>query len=322
MKSSRQPLFSHEVRVGLAVFVGVLIIVVAIMTVGGQQGFLADRYHLRLLMTRVEGLQTGAPVRLAGVHVGTVTSVKFSPDVRENRIIVELEIDAKVKNRIRKDSIAHIGTLGLLGDKYVGITLGSPDQPRLEDGDFLQAAEPLDVEKLIDEGVAAFNLLKRSLSTVDEIVTKINTGKGTLGLLLNDPSMYVDVKALVRISSSILAYIRSGEGTAARLFTDPQLYTRLTALLASGEALADSVRHGRGSAARLVQDPALYQELMTLTKNLNLIAGRLEKGQGSLGLVMNDDLLYRRLNTLTASLDSLVTDLKTNPSRYLKVELF
>ncbi|MBC7185559.1 MAG: MCE family protein [Calditrichaeota bacterium] len=322
MKSSKESLFSHEVRVGLAVLIGVLIIVVAIMTVGGQQGFLADRYRLRVLMTRVEGLQTGAPVRLAGVRVGTVTSVKFSPDLTENRIVIELEIDAKVKDRIRKDSIAHIGTLGLLGDKYVGITMGSLDQPRLEDGDYLLAAEPLDVEKLIDEGVAAFNLLKRSLSTVDDIVTKINTGKGTLGLLVNDPSMYVDVKALVRVSSAILTYIRSGEGTAARLLADPQLYTRITAFLASGEALVDSVRHGKGTAARFVQDPALYQELMTLARNLNAIAGRLEKGEGSLGLMMNNDLLYRRLNTLAASLDSLVTDLKLNPRRYLKVEIF
>ncbi len=322
MKSRREPLFSHEVRVGLTVFIGVLIIVVAIMMVGGQQGFLADRYRLRVMMTRVEGLQTGAPVRLAGVRVGTVTSVKFSPDITENRIIIELEIDTKVKDRIRKDSIAHIGTLGLLGDKYVGITMGSLDQPRLEEGEFLQAAEPLDVEKLIDEGVAAFNLLKRSLSTVDDIVTKINTGKGTLGLLVNDPSMYVDVKTLVGISSTILAYIRSGEGTAARLFTDAQLYTRLTALLASGEALVDSLRAGQGTAARFVQDPTLYQELATLTKNVNLIAARLEKGEGSLGQMMNSDLLYRRLNMLTATLDSLVADLKANPSRYLKIQIF
>jgi len=314
--------FTHEVRVGLALLAGVLVVVLAIFSIGEQQGLLAQRYHLFTLMSRVEGLQTGAPVRLAGLRVGAVTSVNFSSDVNDQKIEIEMEIDKDIKPRIRKDSIAHIGTLGLLGDKYIGITLGTIEQPMLEEGDFLQSSDPVNVEKLIDEGVMVFDKLKGTVNTVDEIATKINTGQGTLGKMVNDPNMYFDIDKLFVITSKLVEKIENGEGTMSRLFTDPKLYDNLNFLLTSTKAFVDSLQHGKGTAAKLLTDPKLYDDANTLVQRLTKIMEKLESGQGSLGQMVNDKQLYERLTRLTASMDSLIKDIKLNPKRYLKVEIF
>ena len=318
----KKQFFSHEVRVGLAVFIGCAIVVAAILSIGERQGLLLKRYHLYAHMSRVEGLQAGAPVRLAGVRVGSVTSVKFSPSADESKIVVELEVDESVKERIRKDSIAHIGTLGLLGDKYVGISMGSLDQPVLKEGDLIQASDPLDVEKLIEEGAEVFDRLKSSVRTLDEIATKINTGQGTVGKLINDPNIYFDLSKLFQVTNSLADKIESGEGTMARLFEDPKLYDYMTDLISSTNALVDSLHKGRGSVARIMSDSTLYTDAAHTITRLNSVLQKLESNDGSLGLMMNDRRLYEQLNTLTMSLDSLVKDIKADPKRYLKIGIF
>ncbi len=317
-----KPFFSHEVRVGLALFAGVLIVVLTIMSIGEQRGILAQRYHLFTLMSRVEGLQTGAPVRLAGLRVGSVTSVEFSSDISDQKLEIELEIDKEVQPRIRKDSKAIIGTLGLLGDKYIAVTLGSLDQPVLKDGDFLQSEDPLDLGKLMDEGASVFNRLKRTINTVDEIVTKINTGEGSLGKMVNSPDAYFELEQLFSALLGLLEKIDSGQGTVARLFNDPKLYDNFNELLVSSNAVIDSIEHGSGTTSKLITDPGLYEDATRLVERLTMLTEKLESGQGSLGQMVNDRQLYDRFNAVTVRLDSLIKDIKLHPNKYLKIEIF
>ncbi len=326
----------YEVRVGFLIVVALLTLTVTIVFLGRQRGFLRPRYHLRTLMERVNGLQEGAPVRLAGVDVGTVTQVEFSRDLDNPRIEVTIEIDYTAKKYIRKDSRAHIGTLGLLGDKFIGITMGSPDQPELEDWDYIQSTSPVDVEKLIDEGVEVFNTLRKSSQkfhdltmTANRIAVKINQGQGTLGMLLNDPRMYFDLESLVTMVASLTSDVQSGTGTAALLLRDPQLYWNLNNLLRSTTLLADSLRAGSGTTGRLVQDPTLFENAAqflatvdSLSRSLNRLVKQLQSEQGTLARLSRDDSLYIRLVKVISSLDSLATDLRKNPKRYINVRIF
>ena len=113
----------HEIKVGALILIGLAVTIFAILSVTQQRGLFQDRYQLKIHMSRVNGLQTGAPVRLAGVRVGSVVKVEFTKNTLDPIIEVVIEVEKKVQQRIRKDSEAHIGTLGLLGDKFIGITM-------------------------------------------------------------------------------------------------------------------------------------------------------------------------------------------------------
>ncbi len=312
----------HEIKVGLAILIGLAILVFAILYVGEHQGILQERYKLRVLMSRVNGLQTGAPVRLAGVDVGSVVKVDFSKDIADQKIEVILEIDQRVQARIREDSEAHIGTLGLLGDKFVGITMGSLDKPVLEDGDLLKSADPIDVEKLIAEGVMVFDVVRQTTSTINEISKKINEGKGTLGLLVNDPRMYLDIEKLLFLTESLTQKIDQGQGTLAKLFQDTTLYRNINGLLTTTTNLADSFGRGKGTMGRLIQDPWLFERMSESLLRINALAKKLEDGDGTLGKALNDKALYLDASHAVAELDSLLKDVRRNPQRYLKVEIF
>ncbi|MDZ7374525.1 MAG: MlaD family protein [candidate division KSB1 bacterium] len=320
---------AYEVRVGFLIFVALAVLVATVVYVGEQQGFMRARFHLRTLMSRVNGLQEGAPVRLAGVDVGTVTGVEFSPDLDNPKIVVTMEVNRAVKKYIRRDSRAHIGTLGLLGDKFVGITMGSPDQPEVQDWDYIESSDPMDVEKLLDEGVEVFNVLRQSAGkfrdvteTAYRIAYKIDTGQGTLGLLVNDPELYFDLRRLLVLVERMSREIESGEGTLALLFRDPSLYNSLTGLLASAQQLSDSIRTGKGTVGQLVSDRSLYHRADSLVAELSLLTRKLNDERGSLARLSRDDSLYEALVRTLAGLDSLVQDVRRNPKRYIRFSVF
>ena len=312
----------HEIKVGALILIGLAVTIFAILSVTQQRGLFQDRYQLKIHMSRVNGLQTGAPVRLAGVRVGSVVKVEFTKNTLDPIIEVVIEVEKKVQQRIRKDSEAHIGTLGLLGDKFIGITMGSYTEPVLQHGDLLKSSNPIDVEKLIDEGVGVVMSLKKATVVLNEIADKINTGKGTLGLLVNDPRMYLDIEKLLLITQKLTDQIESGEGTLSRLFKDPNLYDELVNVLASSDTLVKSISNGDGSLSKIVNDPKFYNELTQSIEKFNLIMQNLEKGEGTVGQALQDKQLYEELLRITTEMDSLIKDVRRNPQRYLKVEIF
>ncbi len=322
MKTRQEAEKKHEIKVGLTVVVGIAILIFAIFSVGNQQGILSDRYKLRVLMSRVNGLQTGAPVRLAGVRVGSVVAVDFARDVEDQKIEVTLEIDKKVQQRIRQDSEAHIGTLGLLGDKFVGITMGTLDKPMLKSGDLLNSSDPIDLEKLLDEGVNVVNSLKKTTVDINEISDKINKGKGTLGLLVNDPRIYFNLDKILKIMEILGNKVSKGEGTVSLLLEDSTFSANLAESLKNIQAISDSLKNGRGTAGKFINNPRIYNDLEETTVRLNRIIEKIEKGEGTLGETINNKDLYRDMIRITSELDSLVKDVRKNPQRYLKVEIF
>ncbi len=312
----------HEIKVGLTIFIGLAILVFSILYIGQNRGVLNKRYHLYCMMSRVNGLQAGAPVQLAGLRVGTVSKVDFSEKVSDQKIKVLLEIDQDVQQRIRQNSEAYIGTLGLLGDKYVGISLGTLDQPMLRDGDLLNSTDPMDIEELLEEGADVFDELKKTSMHLTEISDKINTGTGTLGLLINDPRMYYDIDRILLLLEEMSENLGRGEGAVSKLLTDPQLYNNLNTFLQSSIALVDTMQHGSGTLGRLVKDPQLFDQLLLSTQTLQQIILQVKEGEGTVGKTITDKALYDKFINTISRIDSLILDVRRNPQRYLKVEIF
>ena len=117
-----------QVRTGLFTLVVLVAAAVVVLFLTREGGLFTPTYALYADFDNIQGLTQNAPVHLAGNHVGRVRSIYFLGPGAERAIRVELEIDSGVRERIRSDSLAMIQTIGLLGDKYVALTLGSPDE--------------------------------------------------------------------------------------------------------------------------------------------------------------------------------------------------
>jgi phospholipid/cholesterol/gamma-HCH transport system substrate-binding protein len=273
-----------------------------ILYVGGGGGSpLAPKYEVKALMTDVNGLKPGAPVRVGGLEVGTVTGVDFAPE-GTGMVEVSMRLDRRVKARITTESRATLGSLGLLGEKAVDIT-GSPRGAAVEDGGYLPAAGEDPIKGLLTDASDSTAHLRRILSRMD-------AGGGLVGKALRDEELYermVDVS--VRLQGA-MKKLESESGPLGRLINDRDMSRRLSDTVRGMETVVSRVEAGSGAAGMLTRDEELGRDLKSLTARLNEVMGRLQKGEGTLGRMLLDDALYRKIDSVSTRLDGLLAHLE------------
>lgn len=318
----RQYITWAELKVGIMVVATSLILAAGIFFLGREGGLFMKRYPVRTYMERINGLQVGAPVWLAGVKVGTVTGISFPDDVTQTEIEVIMEIDENVRERIRADSRARIGTLGLLGDKFVSITQGTLERPIVPAGGIIQGDTPVDVEQLIANASGALEDLAVTIRHAQSITKKIDEGTGTFGRLVNDPATIDELSALTTEMRDAVRKMNEGSGTLGRLLNDPTLYTSLSSFVSTADSLAEGLEAGKGTIGRLMNDPALYDKLVVFSARMDSLIVDLRSGEGTAGRLITDPQLYEEMNRVSVSLKELLDDVKRNPKRYINVKIF
>ena len=172
-----------KVRLGLFVIGGLALFVLAIFIIGKQQNLFDPVFKLTTTFYDVGGLQVGNKVRFSGITVGTVDYISI---VNDSTVRVDMLIRKEIKQFIKSDSEVAIGTEGLIGDRLLIISQGSFDAPLARVGEQLGSVEPVETEAiLLSLKVTAGNaqIITQQLA---EIMTKINSGEGTLGRLIQD----------------------------------------------------------------------------------------------------------------------------------------
>lgn len=312
---------SREFRVGVVITLTALIFVIAVFAIGDQEGVWKQRYELRVKYTDIYGLQAGSTVRLAGLRVGTVKHVEFS-HAEPGNLIVVLKVDRDVQSLIRSDSKAIIGTLGLLGDKTVEISIGSPDQDMLADGSYIQAAKSASIEAIITEGSEAVENITLAARHTKEIIEKINNGTGSLGLFVNDPNVYFNLDRLLQLAEKLTEQLEEGRGSFARFITDSTFYVEMRKLLTNTNHLFDSLTTGQGTLSKLLYDPVPYQDIKQIVESWKHITDRINSGEGTIGKMLSNDSLYINFTRALDRTDALLKDFRENPGRYLRIRLF
>jgi len=144
----------------------------------------------------VAGLNDGADVRVGGIRKETVRSIDL-PKKPDGRVTVVMNMESSTRDIVKKDSLAAIKSEGLLGDKYVEISFGSVDAEKVKNGDTLGSQPPLDISdviskanQILDTTQTAVQNIGNAAGNLESISAKINTGKGSVGALINDKSVY------------------------------------------------------------------------------------------------------------------------------------
>jgi phospholipid/cholesterol/gamma-HCH transport system substrate-binding protein len=312
----------REFRVGALIAVGLLIIFGAFFTIGGQEGFFTSKYELKARFGNVEGLTVGAPVRLGGVKVGSVSDIRFSPEGVGKFIVVEMSVSEHSFSRIRQDSDARLGSQGLLGDRTVDITVGSPESPGVRRGDYISSTEATQFDDLISKSGDALTDIKITAQNAKEISWKINHGEGSLAQIINDPRLYTSLDSLLDLWTEITVKINSGEGFLAKMVSDPTLYDNLAASLAEMKTFLAGLNAGEGSLGRMVRDDAMYNRADSILTSLDATLAKLTDGDGTAGQLINNTELYDRINSTMDALNELIVDIQENPKRYVKLSIF
>jgi phospholipid/cholesterol/gamma-HCH transport system substrate-binding protein len=312
---------NRESKVGLLLAVAGVILVFGIFLVGDQEGVWKSKYELKIYYSNVYGLLPGAPVRLAGLRVGSVKDIEF-PEAEPGKLEVVISIDKSVKSRIRSDSRALIGSLGLLGDKTIEITVGSPDSVMLEDGGVLQAGKVTSIEAIISEGGDLVENIREASKSFKQIMDKINRGEGSLGLFVNDPSIYFDLDKLLVITEKLSRELETGTGSFAKFVKDSTFYVELTGFLSTTKDLIDTLSAGQGTIPRLLNDPEPYQNLESIIGDWEKITAEIRSGKGTAGKLLTQDSLYIQLNRTLDRTEALLEDLREHPGRYVKFSIF
>jgi phospholipid/cholesterol/gamma-HCH transport system substrate-binding protein len=192
---------SRAFRLGVFIVATLLILAAGILLIGNQKFLFSRTYGLRADFQNVGGLESGAEVRVGGVHEGTVRTIKL-PKQPDEKVTVVMDLAVQTRDIVKKDSVAWIKTEGLLGDKYVEISFGSKEAEKVKDGDTLDGQPPVDISDMVKKTDQILDTTKDSMQNVDQmtsnlksVTSKISEGKGTLGALVNDKKVYKEADA-------------------------------------------------------------------------------------------------------------------------------
>lgn len=179
-----------ELKVGIFVFMALIILISFILLIGGFRTWAAG-YKIKLIFNFINGVKVGAPVRFSGFDVGEVKDIGFigEPGKEETKI----EIIAWIKNHLRipADSTVWVNTLGLLGERYIEIMPGKDFQNPVPVGGSLIGTDPVAMHEVT-------LTVKRIAANLEQIIDGVKEEKGTIGKLIFDDTIYLELEAFIQ----------------------------------------------------------------------------------------------------------------------------
>jgi phospholipid/cholesterol/gamma-HCH transport system substrate-binding protein len=172
-----------KIRLGMFVTIGAALFIMGIFFIGQKQRLFSSTIQIKFLCKDVSGLQPGNNVRFSGINVGTVDNIEI---VTDSTVQVDLLIDKSVKDFIKKDAQASIGSEGLMGDKVVNISTGSPGQASIENNDIVAYAGGSSMEEIMAQVKIVATNTAQITGDLSGIIGGIRQGKGTIGKLFVD----------------------------------------------------------------------------------------------------------------------------------------
>ncbi|RJR14693.1 MAG: MCE family protein [Nitrospiraceae bacterium] len=342
-----------KLRVGIVSTIALITILLAVMFAGNIEELFTPKVMIYAMVQDVKGLRDGSPVWFSGVEIGSVKHIKFTPD---QKVRVAMTIEAESLKYLKKDSRANIMTLGLLGDKYVEITPGSHESEGLSAGGAVEGRTQTEIQDVVQASQDSIAKISDFVSKLEEILVKIEKGKGSISRFIQDPAVYENLKEAIGELTVLVRKIEDGEGTMGRLLSEDVLYNDLASSARDIRLFAQTLQKSDGTLNRLIQDPSLYdrfqkasttldsftqrlatskgtvnklidddslyENLNSASAKMNKVLDRIDNGQGLMGSLVKDDELSQELKATIRELNALIKDIKSNPDNYFRFSIF
>jgi phospholipid/cholesterol/gamma-HCH transport system substrate-binding protein len=271
---------------------------------------------------------------------------------------VQLDIREQYLNRIRSDSEVSISSRGLIGDSFIDISPGAYGELPPKRGDFyviesIQHPGFREIMTGANDVVANFGVLSEQFKNIynkinpekigtgvantlgdlrdtvqkagntfshtTRLVDEVQSGKGTLSRMVNDPQLYQRMVDAFEKFNKIADTIQNGNGTLAKLINDPEFYDSARDTLKKAEVVMDRIEKGEGTLGKLSKDAQLYENSKRALASFSILMEEIEQGKGTMGKLLKDPGLYNNLDQSTAEISKLIYDIRKDPKKFLTI---
>jgi phospholipid/cholesterol/gamma-HCH transport system substrate-binding protein len=284
-----------------------------------------------------------------------VSGVRIVPGKKLTPVEVTMKITMKYQDALRKDSVTSMETAGVLGETYIDINSSQAKGPTVQEGDELAIREHPDFTDVVRSSQGTLQNMDALLKRLDRIVAFVESGQGSIGKLIYDPTLvnrlnttlnefqsiasdisggkgsigkliasdelYQKANISVDKLNGIIDDIQQGKGTAGKLLKDETLYNNANQTIANVRKFTDDVNAGKGALGKLTRDEEFAAKLQNTMNRLSGIADELAAGQGTAGRFLKDPSLYNNTDQMLVETRGLVKAIRENPKRYLTIHL-
>jgi len=302
-----------RLKVGMLAIFAMSILAALIFLITGQTNLFESQAMIYTYMADAAALTTGAPVNLDGIPIGQVKIIRLSGSKDPMRLVrIDMQIPQRALKDIPSDSLASISAANVLGTKYINIKSGKsttavgPDQeiPSVNTGE---------IQDLVQQGFGVMNSLQDTIQRVDKIVGLVENGKGSIGKLLVDETLYNHFLQIVDEAKQLVETFNGDKGTIGLLLNNRELYDNFQSTLKRVDNMAQQLDNmvqqlqaGQGTAGKLLKDPALYNEAQDTVKGLHRLVDDLNAGKGTAGQLLKSEDLSNQLKATIARIDSVI----------------
>ncbi len=301
-----------EIKVGVIITIAIFVLLWASFSGGGTSIF-DKKIRYVAYFDNVSGLVKGAPVWIAGVEVGNVQSITFVNLDSAGQIEIKLRVKEAVANMITIDARIRLGTIGLLGDKYMEIIPGTLGKPRIAEDGAIRTDAAGDMAAIMSEGEELVTTSRKVMSNLGNITEQIKNGDGTVGQLVTDKQLYTELTSLIASMTVLIDDLQKNQA---------RITLAIENISSDLEGISAKANSSGGTIGKMLGDPGMYDNLHSSAGRIDSILSKINRGQGTAGAIVNDDELYQEIKNLIVRIENLVTDIEKNPRKYFKFSVF
>ncbi len=323
-----------SIRLGVFIIVGITIFASAIYIIGKQRHLFGNTFTVSGVFKNVSGLKVGNNVRYSGINVGSVSNIQL---INDTLVQVQVTLETKVHQFIREDSRMEIKTEGVMGNKVVTITSGTPSEPVVDEGAILGTIEAVKMDDILEELDKSSGHATVITKNLADITTKINRGEGIFGSLFADTAFSNNLNrisnntaTLTENFSSITEKINQEQGVFGKMLSDTVLADQFDQagnnMLQSTENLQEITRKinkGEGVFGKMFTDTSFTRNLDSVSRNLTHTArrtrdisdnlaeftGNMRTGRGLINKLLTDSVFAKRIDSTLRSINKSAREL-------------
>ena len=292
-------------RVGIFFVVGVALIWMTFQALHDGSFTAKDGYTVTAAFKSLRELKVGNDVRMAGVAIGTVESVRLDPTHGHAEAVLLI----RKEYSIARDATATISMSGLVGSNYIALDIGTPAAGFLAPGEALRTRDAPDLNDIMTQLGGVGDDLRQAISKIGSAFGE--NPDGTPGLVKNLNTLVTEnrgqLAATISNLNEITTQIRAGQGTLGKLINDPAAYDTLLnavgeiknaagqarAFIADTQGIVADVKSGRGAIGTLLYDEETAKNLKISVRNITDITAKMTSESSTFGKLITDDSILR-----------------------------
>ncbi len=308
-----------KLKVGLMALAALAIVFVLVFLMAGSQGLFQSKAELFTYLRDARGLVQGAPVTLSGVDIGgKITKVENTLSNDPARAVkITMQVGASYLSSIPVDSRTEMASASLLGSYTLNIIRGM-SKDSVKSGAVLSSTETAQISDLYRQSSTALAALQDAVTKIDDIITQVQVGKGSIGKLYVDETLYnnaVDItKQLKDLAVDLHTTIDSSDNSFGKLLHDKgELLDRINAGVESldktvdgAPKIVDGINNGQGTLGQLAQNPAMYDDFRQILGDVHTLLAGIQAGKGTAGKLLSTDEFGDQIKTTLDKVDALL----------------